>query len=437
MSVEKNFWNFLIGSDVPHKRSVYKKAILRGQLTLLAVSVGFIYIIIDSVNGIYFNLPYYGVLIAFSFLTLYLNNKGRYQIANVVFLCLLNSLIYIFAANDTYRSGVYTYFMVCCLTALTLCGFEYLKTGLLFCGVSLVLFAMAYIYRIYPFVPHPQVPESYVTIAFVTNFTVSLATTATLLFFLLDINHRTEQELVKNNELLTKTNKELDRFVYSASHDLRSPLSSMLGLVELARKSKDPAEIKMCLDLMADRINVQDSFIQDIIDYARNTRVSVAVEKIQLNLFVKEIIDQLMYTEGAKDIDFRMEIGEGTYIYSDRTRLMSVLSNLISNAIKYHDPLKTNRFIRVGKQEAGDSIQIFVEDNGQGVLPDFKEKIFQMFFRASEASKGSGLGLFIAKEAVEKMGGSITLQSDYGKGSCFYVSLPSSIPSIGNTVSGK
>lgn len=437
MSVEKNFWNFLIGSDVPYKRSVYKKAILRGQLTLLAVSVGFIYIIIDSVNGIYFNLPYYGVLIAFSFLTLYLNNKGKYQIANLVFLCLLNSLIYVFAANDTYRSGVYTYFIVCCLTALTLCGYENLKTGLFFCGVSLVLFAMAYIYRIYPFVPHPQVPESYVTIAFVTNFTVSLATTATLLFFLLDINHRTEQELVKNNELLTKTNKELDRFVYSASHDLRSPLSSMLGLVELAKKSKDPEEIKMCLALMADRIKVQDSFIQDIIDYAWNSRVSVAIEKIQMDLFVKEIVNQLIYTEGAKDIDIQMEIKEDTFIHSDRTRLMSILSNLISNAIKYHDSSKASRFIRIGLQETEGTAKILVEDNGQGVKADLQEKIFHMFFRASEASKGSGLGLFIAKEAVEKMGGSITLQSDYGKGSRFYVSLPSSLPSIDNAVSGK
>ena len=139
MSSEKNFWDFLIGDSKPHKRSVYKKAILRGQLTLLAVSVGVIYTIIDCINGIYFNLIYYAALIVFSFFTLYLNFKGRYRIANLVFLSLLNFLIYIFAANDTYRSGVYTYFMVCSLTALTLCGYEYLKTGLLFCRAPILL----------------------------------------------------------------------------------------------------------------------------------------------------------------------------------------------------------------------------------------------------------------------------------------------------------
>jgi len=427
MKSRRPFWNFLLSNKNQLKGSVYKKALLRGQLTLLSLTVGVAYIVIDALNGIYFNLHYYLFLILFSGFTLFLNYKEKFKTANLVFLTLLNALIYIFAANDTYRTGVYTYFIVCCLTALTLCGYDDLKTAVLFCMLSLLLFVLAYVYKVYPLVPHPQVPESYVTIAFVTNFTVSLVTTATLLFFLLDVNHRAERELVENNELLVKANKELDRFVYSASHDLRSPLTSMLGLVELARKSTDPEEVKMCLSLMTDRLKVQDSFIQDIIDYARNSRVSVTTEKIPLNPFVHEIVNQLSYADGANDIDIRMEIPEDTWIDSDRARLMSILSNLISNAIKYHDPAKSVRFIRIGLQKSADKSRIVVEDNGLGVQKEYQEKIFQMFFRASEASKGSGLGLFIAKEAVEKIGGTITLQSHVGKGSSFCVHLPDSI----------
>ena len=427
MASEKRFWDFLLKVNEPLRRNVYKRAILRGQLAILSMSVGVIYIVIDYLNSVYFNLPYYIFLILFSGFTLALNKRGNLNASNLVFLILLNALIYIFAANDTYRSGVYMYFMVCALTSLTLCGYEQLKTGLFFCGLSLLLFVLAYIFDVYPFVPHPQVPESYVTIAFVTNFTVSIITTATLLFFLLEINYLTETDLVKNNELLTKTNKELDRFVYSASHDLRSPLSSMLGLVEIAKKSSDPEEIKMCLGLIADRINVQDSFIHDIIDYARNSRVSISLEKIQLKPFVREIVDQLMYNDGAQKIDFQIEMADDTVINGDRARLTSILSNLIGNAIKYHDKAKANRFVRIEVVKSGDSTEILIEDNGQGIHPLFHQKVFDMFFRASEASKGSGLGLFIVKETLQKMNGKISLQSAVGKGSSFSISIPDSI----------
>ncbi len=424
MGAERRLWDFLLRDKESLKRNIYKKAILRGQLSLLAMSVGIIYIIIDYSNGIYFNFSYYLFLIVTSAFTLLINRSGYFLLANFIFLFLLNGLIYVFASNDTYRTGVYFYFMVCALTSLTLCGYEQLITGLLFCGLSLGLFMLAYIFKIFPVIPHGQVPESYVTVAFVTNFTVSIVTTAVLLFFLLEINFRTEEELITNNELLTKTNKELDRFVYSASHDLRSPLSSMLGLIALAKKSDNPEEIKMCLNLMADRINVQDSFIQDIIDYARNSRVALSLEKIQLRSFVKEIVGQLMYSEGKTDIDFQIQIDEDVVIISDRIRLTSVLSNLIANAIKYHDHSKASRFVRIGFSASGQKIIIQVEDNGQGIHPKFQQKVFDMFFRASEASKGSGLGLFIARETLERMNGKISLQSEVDKGSVFSIILP-------------
>jgi membrane-associated HD superfamily phosphohydrolase len=194
MDSGKRFWNFLLRYDRPLRRSIYKKAILRGQLALLSLVVGVVYIIVDTANDIYFNLPYYYFLITFSLVTLFLNRNGHFKMANYVFLILLNCLIYVFASNDTYRSGVYIYFIVCSLTSLTLCGYEQLRIGLLFCALSLLLFTLAYVFKIYPLMPHADVPEYYVTIAFITNFIVSLITTATLLFFLLDINHRAEAE---------------------------------------------------------------------------------------------------------------------------------------------------------------------------------------------------------------------------------------------------
>lgn len=424
MVPKSRFWDFLIDPSKPLPRSVYKKSILRGQLSILSILVGITYIVIDSVNGVYLNIYYYAFLIVASLITLVLNKQNKPLAANITFLVLMNLLVFVFASSDTYRSGVYTFFIVSSITGLTLCGYEQLKLGLFFVGVSVFLFVAAYVFKYSPVLPRADFSETYITLYFTANFIVSILVVSTLLYFLIEINHHTENELIQNNELLVKTNQELDRFVYSASHDLRSPLSSILGLVEIAKKSKDPEEINMCLNLIQDRVKVQDSFIYEIIEYARNNRMNIHEELINLKLLIFEVIDQLVYMQGASEVDIQVIIDENTFIHTDKARLTSVLTNLIGNAIKYQDKMKTNRFVRIGLLKSATHLSITVEDNGQGIQPKFQERIFDMFFRASENSKGSGLGLFIVKETTSKLGGTVSLQSEYGKGSIFTVSLP-------------
>jgi signal transduction histidine kinase len=354
----------------------------------------------------------------------YLISGVGFLAANIIFLVLMNFLVYVFASSDTYRSGVYTYFLVSSLTAITLCGYEQLKLGIFFVGVSVALFILAYVFKISPVLPRANFPENYITVYFTANFVVSLLTVSTLLFFLLDINHQTEKELLQNNELLSKTNQELDRFVYSASHDLRSPLSSILGLVEIAKKSNNTEEVVTCLNLIEDRVKVQDSFIHEIIEYARNARMNLMNEPVHVKPLVYEIIDQWTHMKEAADVEIRVQLQEDTVIYTDKIRLKSVLSNLIGNAIKYQDKSKPERFVKISLTKFPDMFSILVEDNGQGIHAKFHEKIFDMFFRASENSKGSGLGLFIVKETIDKMNGTVSVQSEYGKGSCFTVTLP-------------
>ncbi len=419
-----NFWDFLIDIKEPLSRSVYKKAILRGQLALLALMVGFIYIFIDYLNDVFINLPYYGFLILLSVVTIYLNKKSKFQLSNIIYLSLLYALIYVFASSDSYRSGVYTYFIVCNLTALTLCGYEQLRLGLFFVVLSVLLFVIAYVLKLSPVLPHYDFTESYVTISFITNFTVSIITTTALLYFLLGINHHTEGELMENNELLTKTNQELDRFVYSASHDLRAPLSSILGLVEIARKSDNQSEVSMCLNLIEDRIKVQDNFIHEIIEYSRNARLGLVMETIHLKLLIFEIIDQLIYMNDAQQVDIQVEMEEDITINTDKTRLTIVLTNLIANAIKYQDKSKEYRSVKIGAKKSESVVDIFIEDNGAGIPAELQGKIFDMFFRASENSKGSGLGLFIVQETIKRMNGKVSVVSAMGKGSCFTVALP-------------
>jgi signal transduction histidine kinase len=245
----------------------------------------------------------------------------------------------------------------------------------------------------------------------------------------MNLNKISEKELIQKEDFanqknaeLQKVNDELDRFVYSVSHDLRSPLSSIMGLTNIARLSHDREELDQILTMIQGRVKAQDHFIREIIDYSRNTRTETAAEPVHLKPLVDEVVEALKFSHNADKIEFRKFIADHVVLISDRIRLTVILSNLIGNAIKYHDYRKGMPFIEIGYNE--DQSFIYVQDNGMGVQPEHQEKIFNMFYRGSDRSSGSGLGLFITKEAVQKLGGVLTLDSTYGEGSTFTVILP-------------
>ena len=104
-------------------------------------------------------------------------------------------------------------------------------------------------------------------------------------------------------------------------------------------------------------------------------------------------------------------------------RLKIILNNLLSNAIKFQSPQKSDQYIRVSSHATAEKYVIQVEDNGDGIKSEHKEKIFEMFFRGTQRSRGSGLGLYIAREAAEKIQGKIEVESEYGKGTLFHIEL--------------
>src|SRR5690606_12296185 len=138
-------------------------------------------------------------------------------------------------------------------------------------------------------------------------------------------------ELVTKNKQLQKTNTELDRFVYSTSHDLRAPLASLLGLINITRDSENSSEIKNYLTMMKDRDSHLDKFIRDITDYSRNNRLRIEKKRINLYSLAHEIWDNLKYSADALGINFQVDIPKSLVIETDPNRLKIVLSNLISN----------------------------------------------------------------------------------------------------------
>ena len=244
-----------------------------------------------------------------------------------------------------------------------------------------------------------------------------------------DITERKNAEdiLMKKNEELTKINQELDQFVYSVSHNLRAPIASLLGLIEIAKYEKDINEINQMLVLQKNSLLQLDEIIHEIINFSRNARLEVNPERINFNALIKGILDHYQYLEQYNRIKKIVQVSEASEAISDPYRLSIILNNLISNALRFADLSKTEPYIKISAETNSETIEIKVEDNGDGIAKDFQRKIFDMFFRGSEKSSGSGIGLYIVKEALIKLNGTIELKSTLSQGSEFIVKIPNKL----------
>jgi PAS domain S-box-containing protein len=235
---------------------------------------------------------------------------------------------------------------------------------------------------------------------------------------------KAEQTLKQQNEELIKINAELDRFVYSASHDLRAPLASVLGLINLAQMEKEGSQKHQYFNLMTKSINKLDDFIREIINYSRNSRLDIQNEKINFTPIVDETIEGLSYIHGSDQIDKYIEINEPVDFYSDKGRIQIILNNIISNAIRYSCPHRRKPFLHITIQTSAEKAVLEISDNGKGIAEEHLPKIFNMFFRASHDSIGSGLGLYIVKETINKIKGKISVVSTLGQGTSFTIEIP-------------
>jgi PAS domain S-box-containing protein len=241
-----------------------------------------------------------------------------------------------------------------------------------------------------------------------------------------DITNQTKAEdlLKRQNEELIKINAELDRFVYSASHDLRAPLMSVKGLLNMIKLDPDKENVEHYLTLIEKSVGKLDNFISDIINYSRNARMDVMPKEIDFHELLQESIDALKFMEGAEHVKSLRKIEVHGAFYSDYSRLLIVFNNMISNAVRYRDTWKKESYLKIDIAANPEKATIIFSDNGIGIQQEYVDKIFKMFFRANADSKGSGLGLYIVKGAVEKLEGTIQVQSKLGEGTTFIIEVP-------------
>jgi signal transduction histidine kinase/ligand-binding sensor domain-containing protein len=237
------------------------------------------------------------------------------------------------------------------------------------------------------------------------------------------VNERTER-LNDTIHQLNKTIKELDAFVYSASHDLIAPMKSVAGLIELARRQNQDEEIGTYIDHIEQSVKKLEDVILNMIQYSQNSSLQVVYEEVNLHALIQECILDIKYFPGMETMNFTIDIDKDATIMCDRKRLKIILNNLIGNSVKYRDERKATHDVRVTFERGKSIWKLEIEDNGIGIDKQYLSRIFEMFFRATDRSRGSGLGLYIVKETIERLYGEIYVDSEKGQWTKFTLAIP-------------
>ncbi len=235
------------------------------------------------------------------------------------------------------------------------------------------------------------------------------------------------QKLVKQkNRELEKAYKELDQFVYRASHDIRGPLMGILGITELIELESTTDTTREYVSMINESVHRLDTFVQNMVDYSKNARIqakhaSMNVEEVVKRVLIKLSFTEPLYNNAAIELDYK----GNERIVSDESRVEIILSNLLSNAIKYADNEREEKhMVKLSVSADEDGVEFIVRDNGVGIDKSQIEDIFKMFYRGTELSQGSGIGLYIVQEAVNRLNGTILVDSEVHSGTTITVTIP-------------
>jgi PAS domain S-box-containing protein len=222
---------------------------------------------------------------------------------------------------------------------------------------------------------------------------------------------------------LSETIQELEAFSYSIAHDMRAPLRSLQGFSRILlgdHSSQLDAECQHYLNRIAVAAGRMDSLIQDVLNYSRVARSEFPLDIVDVTQLVRGIIDtypKMRPEEAEISVD-----GPLPSVYGNEAMLMQIISNLLGNAVKFVLP-GVKPQVRIWAETRQEQVRFYVRDNGIGIPADQHEKIFGIFQRVSKDYEGTGIGLAIVKKAVARLGGTVGLESEPGRGSTFWIEV--------------
>jgi len=237
---------------------------------------------------------------------------------------------------------------------------------------------------------------------------------------------RANELLVSKNEQLTRINSDLDSFVYTASHDLKQPVTNMAGLFQELKRTasfSDP-EASGMMGMFEEALQQILGTIQGLTEVVQQQREleQVSIDMVELQPFTEEIIRSLQPYE--QEAEFELSFSAVPTLQMARSSLHSMLYNLLSNALKYADPNRRPH-IKVSTEWAGKEVVISVQDNGRGIdLARHGGELFQLFRRFHPEVVGSGMGLYLVNRLVHQAGGRVEVRSQVGEGTTLHIFLP-------------
>ncbi|UII26255.1 PAS domain-containing sensor histidine kinase [Fulvivirga maritima] len=242
----------------------------------------------------------------------------------------------------------------------------------------------------------------------------------------LDLTQYTEYEkyLKTTNTQLKRVSFQLEQFLYSTSHDLRSPLTSIMGLVNLIKGEVQNDTVEKYVNLIEQTAFGLDTVIKNIAYLTRINYYESNYERIDMQRLIWNMISEYTRDPESKAIDWKVEVDESFYFYSDEEKIEIILDQLIKNAVAFRDSTKAQSIIEITVMEQNDNVVITVFDNGLGIEDKHIKLVCNLFYKASAVSSGSGLGLFIVKEALDNLDGKLNIGSQIGVGSWITMEIP-------------
>ncbi len=220
---------------------------------------------------------------------------------------------------------------------------------------------------------------------------------------------------------LEKTNNELNRFIYSISHELRAPLVSTLSIINLVKMEGLYHSTNNYWQLVETCSNKLDYYIQKTLQYYKNNIGEAVKNPIDFKEMIEELIELHQFAD--KNTLIKLDVTQDEPFYSDKFRIEVILGNLISNAIRFQREEEKDKWVNISVEVNSQQALISINDNGMGILQEHLDKIFTQFFKG-KSQFGTGLGLFIVKEALNKIEGQISVTSTPNQGTTFKISIP-------------
>lgn len=237
------------------------------------------------------------------------------------------------------------------------------------------------------------------------------------------VMYDSRREIREQQKEVQRAYERLNRLVYSASHEMRSPITSIKGLLDLSAPENNPETLHQYQNMMRQSLEVLDDFATNLLYFHQNSSLDNTPESIDLEALCQETVEQLRNALNER-VDFSIRNNVSIPLQCDKLRIRMVLRNLLSNALKFHRSDIPNPEVLCSFSLEKNHLIIEVSDNGKGIPLEIQEKLFDMFSRGPGQNTGSGIGLFVVKEITQALNGRIQVDSEPEKGTIFRVEIP-------------